>query len=69
MARGRRRYGPANVMRRLHDMKFPARKLDLIEHARHSAGPDTKEVVEALEGIEDRSYNTPGEVLREVGRM
>jgi hypothetical protein len=68
MARGHRGYGPANVMRKLHDMKFPARKIDLIEHARQSADPDREQVAGALEEIEDRSYKTPGDVLREVGR-
>ncbi len=67
MARGVAGRGPANIMEHLKGIEFPARKSALIEHARESRGPDTDEVVNALEKLPDRKYNSPADVMHEVG--
>ncbi len=67
MARGMGGRGPANVMEHLKGIEFPASKNDLVEHAREGKGPDTDEVVNALEKLPDRQYNSPADVMHEVG--
>jgi hypothetical protein len=67
MARGVGGQGPANIMKHLGGMGFPANKRQLIDHARQAAGPDTDQVVKVLQRIDDREYATPADVMSEVG--
>lgn len=69
MARGVGGHGPANIMKHMKGIDFPANKEKLIEHAKEAPGPDTQDVVEILEQIADRTYETPAEVMKEVGRV
>jgi hypothetical protein len=68
MVRGVGGHGPANIMKHMKGMDFPAGKREIVEHARKSTGPDTDDVVQVLGRIADRIYNSPAEVMKEVGR-
>ncbi len=67
MARGVGGHGPSNVMEHIKGIDFPASKNDLVERAREEQGPDTDDVVNALEKLPDRQYNSPADVMHEVG--
>jgi hypothetical protein len=69
MARGVGGHGPANVMKHMKGIDFPAKKKDLIAHAKKAEGPDTEEVLEILNRIEDKEYNSPAEVMKELGEV
>ncbi len=69
MARGVGGHGPANIMKHMKGIDFPANKKKLIEHAKEAPGPDTQDVLEILEQIADKTYKTPAEVMKEVGRV
>lgn len=69
MARGVGGKGPANIMKHMKGIHFPAGKQQVVDHAQHGEGPDTKAVVAVLDKIEDREYHNPAEILKEVGRI
>lgn len=54
---------PIEVQKALKNMDYPARKQDLIEHAKkHKA---SKEVIEVLEDLPDHEYTNAAEVSKE----
>lgn len=54
---------PIEVQKSLKDMDYPAKKNDIIQHAKkHNA---SEEVLNELEKIEDREYNNAAEVSKE----
>jgi hypothetical protein len=55
---------PIDVQKTLSGMDYPARKEDIIRHAKEQ-GAD-KEVLDALEKIEDREYEGPSGVSSAV---
>ncbi|MBB3086005.1 DUF2795 domain-containing protein [Geodermatophilus sabuli] len=55
---------PIDVQKALSGMDYPARKQQIVEHAEKHGG--SKEVLEALEGIEDREYEGPSGVSSAV---
>ncbi|MGZ4902331.1 MAG: DUF2795 domain-containing protein [Halobacteriota archaeon] len=69
MARDAGGHGPANIMDHLKGIDFPARKNDLVEHARETEGPDTDEVVNTLEKLPAREYISPADVMHEVSEV
>lgn len=69
MARGVGGRGPANIMQHLKGIDFPASKDDIVDHASMGEGPDTDDVVNVLQQIDDRDYNSPAEVMEQVGRV
>ncbi|ABK18680.1 DUF2795 domain-containing protein [Syntrophobacter fumaroxidans] len=69
MTRGVRGGGPANIMKHLKSIHFPADKGMILSHARRGPGPSTRMVVEILERIPEREYCSPAEIVREVGRI
>lgn len=69
MTRGVGGQGPANIMKHLGGMSFPASKQDIINHAKNAEGPDTNEVVQILEQIDDREYDSPAGIMHEVGKI
>lgn len=66
MARGVGGRSPANIMDHLKGIDFPARKNELVKHARETEGPGTDGVVNALEKLPDRRYNSPADVMHEI---
>jgi hypothetical protein len=69
MTRGLGGESPANVMKHLSGIDFPADKQSIIEQAKRGEGPDTQEVVDFLEQIPDREYGGPQEILKEYGNV
>ena len=67
MAKGVGGHGPANIMKHLKGISFPVNKKQLLEHAKQAPGPDTEDVVKALKGVADKQYNSPAEVMKELG--
>ncbi|MBP8646079.1 MAG: DUF2795 domain-containing protein [Syntrophobacteraceae bacterium] len=68
MTRGVKGHSPANVMKHLKGLDFPADKSKILAHAGRAPGPHTREVFEHLGRIPDREYRSPAEVMAEIGR-
>lgn len=65
MTRGVGGRGAANIMRHLKRIHFPADKDKILAHAQKGPGPDTANVLEILEGIPEREYRSPAEIVHE----
>lgn len=59
-------HSPANVTKHLKGIDFPANKNDLIKHAK-KGGAD-KEVLNELQGFEDRQYGNMADVMKAFGK-
>jgi hypothetical protein len=55
---------PIDIQKALSGMDYPASKADIIAHAERQGGD--KEVLDALNGIEDREYEGPSGVSSAV---
>jgi hypothetical protein len=55
---------PIDIQKALGGIDYPASKEDIIKHAQQNGGSD--EVVQALQGIEDREYEGPSGVSESV---
>ena len=55
---------PIDVQKALSGMDYPANKQQIVEHAKEHGGD--MEVIDALEGIEDREYEGPSGVSSAV---
>ena len=55
---------PIDIQKALGGMDYPATKEDIVKHAQDNGGAD--DVVEALQGIEDREYEGPSGVSESV---
>lgn len=69
MTRGVGGRGPANIMKHLKGIHFPIDKNGIINHVKNGPGPDTNDVVEVLNRIEDKEYPSPAEILKQVGKI
>jgi len=69
MARGVGGHGPANIMKHLKGLDFPVSKSKLLSFAKQNEGPDTDEVLDILQQIPDKYYNSPADVMKEVGHV
>jgi hypothetical protein len=74
MTRGVGGHSPANIMKHLGGIDFPATKQQLLEHAKETgqkdeAAPDSNEVVEFLEKIPDKKYESVVEVTEAIGEV
>jgi hypothetical protein len=67
MTRGVGGHGMANLMTHIKGIDFPADKQKIVDHARHGEGPDTDEVVEFLEKIPEKEYDTPADIMKAMG--
>lgn len=65
MTRGVGGQSPANVTHNLRGIDFPAKKADLVQHAKQNgAEPD---VLDAIQAMPDRSYETMADVMQAYG--
>jgi hypothetical protein len=55
---------PIDIQKALSGMDYPASKADIVAHAERNGG--SGEVMEALNGIEDREYEGPSGVSSAV---
>lgn len=69
MTRGIKGPAPANIMKHLKRMQFPADKGKILSHAERGPGPNTKMVVEILNRIPEKEYRSPAEIVAEIGRI
>jgi len=58
---------PARVAEFLGGISFPCSKQDLITHARRKNAP--KEVLDTLQRIPERTYNSMADVMSGVGKV
>lgn len=69
MTRGLGGKGPANIMKHLKHIAFPADKNKILAYAKNGPGPDTRKVLEMLSQISEKTYRSPSEIVREVHRI
>ncbi len=69
MARGVGGMGPANIMKHLKGIHFPATKQDILDLARRGEGPDTGQVESVLQKISDKEYQSVAEIMKEIGKI
>jgi hypothetical protein len=55
---------PIDIQKALGGMDYPATKEEIVKHAQDNGGSD--DVIEALQGIEDREYEGPSGVSQAV---
>jgi hypothetical protein len=55
---------PIDIQKALGGMDYPAKKEEIVKHAQDHGGGD--DVIEALQGIEDREYDGPSGVSAAV---
>ncbi len=65
MTRGVGGQSPANVTHNLKGIDFPAKKADLIEHAKKN-GAET-DVLDAIEAMPERDYESMADVMEAYG--
>lgn len=69
MARGVGGIGPANIMKHMKGTHFPISKQALVDHIKNGPGPDTEEVLGIVEKMPDREFNSPAEIMKEIGKI
>lgn len=72
MPRGVGGKGPANIMRHLKGVHFPATRQDLIDHVETKQGqegyPDTDKVLEVMCALPDDRFLSMSEVMQHTRR-
>ncbi len=58
---------PTNLTQFLGGINFPCSKQELIKHARGRNAP--QDVLNTLEQIPDRTYNSMSDVMRDIGKV
>jgi hypothetical protein len=56
---------PIDVQRHLGGLTYPAEREDVISHAEAQGAPD--EVLDLLDGLGDRTFDGPDDVMAELG--
>lgn len=59
-------HSPANVTKHLKGIGFPANKQDLVKHAKQ--GGADQEVLQELQGMEEREYGNMADVMKAFGK-
>jgi hypothetical protein len=67
MTRGVGGHSPANIAHSLKGIDFPAKKQDLVEHARKNNAEDA--VMEILRQMPEQEYHTMADVMKGVGQV
>ncbi|HLI13755.1 MAG TPA: DUF2795 domain-containing protein [Alphaproteobacteria bacterium] len=66
MTRGVGGQSPANIAHHLKGIDFPARKEDLVRHARENHAQ--REVLDVIEKMPERDYGNMADVMKGVGK-
>ncbi len=73
MARGVGGIGPANVMRHLKGIHFPATKEDILKVAESNKDrpgmPDPVKVGSILDQLPEKDYLSVSEIMKEIGKI
>lgn len=67
MTRGLGGHSPANVAHYLSGIDFPARKQDLVDHAKGQNAD--QEVIQDLDQMPDQDYGSMADVMKGVGKV
>lgn len=67
MTRGVGGQSPANIAHSLKGIDFPAKKQDLVEHARKNKAEDA--VLQVLKQMPEQEYHTMADVMKGVGQV
>ena len=59
---------PAQIQKSLNGVDYPASKSDLIKHANNNKDKN-EEVMNVLNQLPDKHYNSPIDVTKEVGKI
>ena len=59
-------HSPANVTKNLKGIDFPAKKQDLIKHAKQGGADQV--VLQELQGMDEREYNSMADVMKAFGK-
>ncbi len=61
---------PAVILKHLGGLHFPATRQQIVDHAKkNQEGGDTDRVVSVLNQIDDKEYQSPTEILKEIGEV
>ncbi len=66
MARGMGGQSPSNVTHHLKGIDFPAKKTDLVQHAKKNGAES--EVLDAIEAMPDQDYENMADVMKAYGQ-
>ncbi|WP_027366984.1 DUF2795 domain-containing protein [Desulfocurvibacter africanus] len=66
MTRGVGGHSPANVAKFLSGINFPAKKKDLVAHAKKNKAD--KGVIDELQNFPDQEYNSMADVMKGYGK-
>jgi hypothetical protein len=67
MTRGAGGYSPANITHHLKGIDFPARKQDLVTHARQNQADEA--VLKLLEALPEQEYRSMADVMKAYGEI
>lgn len=67
MARGMGGQSPSNIAHHLAGIDFPAKKEDLVQHAKQKHAEE--DVLEILEQMPDQEYGNMADVMKGVGEV
>ena len=56
---------PAQIQQYLAGAEYPASREELLQHAEDMGAP--QEIIEALEGVADKEYRSPADLMEELG--
>ena len=59
---------PAQIQKSLNELDYPASQNDLIKHANNNKDKN-EEVMNVLNQLPDKDYNSPVDVTKEVGKI
>jgi hypothetical protein len=63
---GKGNVGPVEIQSYLSGVDYPASKQSLVGHAQSQGAP--QEVLDILQELDEKEYQSPAEVTQEVGR-
>lgn len=66
MARGMGGHSPSNVTHHLKGIDFPAKKSDLVQHAKKNGAES--EVLDAIEAMPEQDYENMADVMKAYGQ-
>ncbi len=69
MARDVGGIGPANIMKQMKGIHFPATRSEIVELVKNGPGPDTDQVIGIVEKLPEKEYKSVAEIMKEIGKI
>ena len=60
---------PASIAHALHGIDFPKEKEEIISYAKQHEGQDNPDVIDVLERLPDRRYDSMADIEKGVGKV